>query len=524
MKTINYILGGFFILFAFSACLDDLDQNPIAEDSFTQIDVFSNEEEAKKALAKLYASLALTGQAGPAGSPDISGIDEGTSQFSRMLFTLNELSTDHAVCAWGDVGLPDMHAMTWGPDNSFVQGIYYRLGQEISFCNSFISNAQPMAADENVSLYITEARFLRAYAYYNLLDLFGNVPLETEVRPVVPQQAKRKDIYTFVEAELLEIESLLAEAKGNEYARVDRAAAWALLSRLYLNAEVYTGQAQWDQCITYSNKVINSAYTLHDSYPELFMGDNDANGAQNEFIFTLVFDGLHSQSWGGATFLVNACIGGDMNPEDYGSGGGWAGNRTTKALVNKFEVSTYDANNYPNAWNDDRALFFTSGQNYEIHNISIFTEGYAFTKFKNTRTDGQAPRDPAKTQGDVDIPLIRLAEIYLNYAEASMRGASNGDATQALNLVNQLRTRANTSPLTSLDLQTILDERSRELYMEGLRRTDLIRYKQFTSATYLWPWKGGARNGTAVGVHRNLFPIPTNILFANPNMSQNTGY
>ena len=123
------------------SCHSDLDQSPIDPDSFTEEDVFSNANEARGALAKLYASLALTGQNGPTGSPDISDIDEGFSQFSRMLFNLNEITTDHAVVGWGDPGLPDLHGLYWSSSNDFTEAMYYRLAQEVSFCNSFIDNA-----------------------------------------------------------------------------------------------------------------------------------------------------------------------------------------------------------------------------------------------------------------------------------------------------------------------------------------------------------------------------------------------
>ena len=269
-------------------------------------------------MAKLYASLALTGQNGPAGSPDIADIDEGFSQFSRMHFNLNEITTDHAVVGWGDPGLPDLHGMYWSSSNDFTEAMYYRLAQAVSFSNSFISNASELSGDQ-VDTFIAEARFLRAYAYYNLLDLYGNVPLTTEISTELPTQSNRTELFNFIESELMDIESVLLPS--NEYGRVDNIAAHALLSRLYLNAEVWTGQNRYADCVTYSQNVINSGYRLNmtdangngTAYDELFMADNDVNGAQNEFIFALNFDGMQSQTYGGTTFLVHAAIGGSMN-------------------------------------------------------------------------------------------------------------------------------------------------------------------------------------------------------------------
>ncbi len=180
MKNIfKKLVFGLAITSIIVSCHDDLNQSPIDPDSFTEEDVFATPEQAKGALAKLYSSLALTGQQGPAGQPDIAGIDEGFSQFSRMLFNLNEITTDHAVVGWGDPGLPDLHGMYWSSSNDFTEAMYYRLAQEVSFCNSFITNATNLN-DTSVESYIAEARFLRAYAYYNLIDLYGSVPLITK--------------------------------------------------------------------------------------------------------------------------------------------------------------------------------------------------------------------------------------------------------------------------------------------------------------------------------------------------------
>lgn len=632
MKNIIYnILILILLGFTGVSCQKDLDQNPIDPDSFTQQDVFANAQKAKGALAKVYASLALTGQQGPAGQPDISDIDEGFSQFSRMLFNLNELTTDHAVIAWGDPGLQDLHGMYWAAGNDFTDAMYYRLAQTVSFANSFIENAEALNSDTEVQYYIAEARFIRAYAYYNLLDLYGNVPLVTKVSTDLPKQATRQQIFDFVESELLDIQDKLKDSGTNEYGRVDKVAAWALLSRLYLNAESFIGTPMYDKCVTFSDKVMNSTYQIntHDAngngsaYDELFLADNNTNGAQNEFIFALNFDGLHSQTYGGTTFLIHAAVGGSMVPANFGINGGWYGLRTTKNLVNLFsvDISTLNAglggtlsdwglvgSATPNGWgstndiemyetsnnvfeiyadllagelkfrynenwgqnygddnadgtlesgganiaipadgtyhvimnlntmtytitpytSDKRGMFYTDGQNLEIQDMSQFSDGYAVTKFKNVDSNGNAGSDTSGNFADTDLPLIRLAEIYLNYAEAVLRGGGGSTAT-AVAKINELRERAygnNSGDITATDLNLnfILNERSRELYWEGLRRTDLIRYGYFTTNSYLWPFKGNDANGISVDSYRKLFPLPTNALAINPNLHQNPGY
>ena len=630
MKTVIYRLSLFLaIILIQTSCHKDLDQNPIDPDSFTEADVFSNAQEAKSALAKVYASLALTGQQGPAGQPDISDIDEGFSQFTRMLYNLNELTTDHAVVAWGDPGLQDLHGMYWTAGNDFTDAMYYRLAQTVSFANSVIENAKKLESNQEVDYYIAEARFIRAYAYYNLIDLYGNVPLVTELSTDLPKQSNRQELFDFVESELLDIQNKLKEPKTNEYGRVDKAAAWALLSRLYLNAEEWIGTPKYNECVTYSEKVMNSPYTINmndangngTAYDELFLADNDTNGAQDEIIFGVNFDGQHSQTYGGTTFLIHASIGGSMNPADYGVNGGWYGLRTTKNLVNKFAVDINALNTAlgtqsnwglvgsatPNGWNgpdvemyetapnefalyveltagelkfrydenwgqnygddgadgtldagganiqipadgtyyvvmnlndmtysitpfqsDKRGMFYTNGQNLEITDVTQFGDGYAVTKFKNIDAQGNPGSDASGNFADTDIPLIRLAEIYLNYAEAVLRGGG-GSTTIAVDKINELRERAygdTSGNITAADLNLdfVLDERSRELYWEGTRRTDLIRYGYFTTNQYLWPFKGNDPNGIAVDSYRKLFPLPTNVLSINPNLHQNPGY
>jgi hypothetical protein len=610
------------------SCHEDLNQSPIDPDSFTEEDVFSNATEAQGALAKLYASLALTGQQGPAGQADIADIDEGFSQYSRMLFNLNELTTDHAVVGWGDAGLPDLHGLYWSGSNDFTEAMYYRLAQEVSFCNSFIDNAAALD-DTDVATYIAEARFLRAFTYYNLMDLYGSVPLVTSVTTELPYQASRTELFNFIESELLDIADKLKTSGSNVYGRVDQVAAWALLSKLYLNAEVWTGTAKYNEAVTYSNNVISSSYSINtvdangngNAYDELFLADNNINGAQSGFIFTLNFDGLRSQTYGGTTFLVHAAIGGNMNATNFGVNGGWGGLRTTKNLVNKFNVDVSALNNSLgtlskwglvgdatlNQWNgpdmemyetgantyalyadlnagemkfrfdedwgnnygddntdgslesggsnipvaspgtyfitldlntstytitpfvgDSRGMFHKDGQTLEIEEIPSFENGYAVTKFKNLDSNGNQGSDSAGDFVDTDLALIRLAEIYLNYAEATLRGGA-GDLGLAVTKINELRERAfgnSSGNITSgdLTLDFVLDERSRELYWEGQRRTDLIRYNYFTSDTYLWPFKGDSKDGTGTDSYRNIFPLPNNIITTNPNLIQNPGY
>ncbi|WP_188814555.1 RagB/SusD family nutrient uptake outer membrane protein [Hymenobacter cavernae] len=514
-----------------ASCSKDLDIQPKYDVTAEQ--VYSNPANYKNVLAKLYSGLALSGQQGPAGQPDITGIDEGFSTYLRQYWQLQELTTDEAVIGWNDAGLPDLHNLSWTSSNQFVTAMYNRLYYQIGICNEFIrqttdaklASRNITGSDlDNAKKYRAEARFLRALSYYHALDMYGNVPFvteEDEVGAIQPEQIMRPELFAYVESELLAISGdngELVNAKQNEYGRADKAAAWALLAKLYLNAQVYTGQAKYTEAITYCNKVIEAAYSLSPQYLNLFLADNNTSP---EMIFTVNFDGVNSRTYGGMTFLVHGEVGGKMDPAAFGIDGGWGGQRTTKALVSQFSD--------PSGSTDKRALFFTDGQSLEINDISLFTDGYAITKYRNITSAGKPGSDPTKLTPDTDYPMLRLGDVYLMYAEAVLRGGAGGSAATALQYVNALRQRAYgdaTGNITaaSLTLDFILAERARELYWEGTRRTDLIRFGRFTTAAYLWPYKGGARNGRAVSDDYNLFPIPSTDIIANPKLKQNPGY
>lgn len=416
--------------------------------------------------------------------------------------------------------------MDWTSADNFNRALYSRIFYQITLANAFIAESADdkvaargiTGADaDKIKLYRAEARFLRALSYWHALDLYGNVTFVTEkdaVGAFLPKQATRQELFQYVESECLAIESLLANAKANEYARADKAAVWMLLANLYLNAEVYIKTPKYTEAIAQVNKVIAAGYTLQPNYQHLFLADNHTS---SEVIFPVAFDGNKSRTWGGTTFLTHAPVGGDMNVNDFGIDFGWGGLRTTSAIVSKFAD--------PSGATDKRAQFQIAGQSLVINNISEFRDGYSIRKWRNRTSAGAAGSNP--TWVDIDFPMFRLGEAYLIYIEAVLRGGSGGSNTQALAYFNALRQRAygNTSGnVSSINLQDVLDERARELHWEGKRRTDLIRYGLFTTGTYLWPWKGGVPGGRAVESFRNIYPIPAAEINVNTNLIQNEGY
>ncbi|MDQ1163947.1 MULTISPECIES: RagB/SusD family nutrient uptake outer membrane protein [unclassified Flavobacterium] len=535
MKISFKYISYFFLLMlglsmTLTSCTDDLNVTPGDDDEFLSETFFQDPASYKQVLAKLYAGLYVGGNDGD-GSADIAGLGGDFSSYLRLLFVTQEFTTDEAIIAWADGTLPTLNSQTWSPSNEFLEGTFSRAFYHISVANEFLrqttdekltARGVDAGLKAEIATFRAEARFLRAFSYYNLMDLFGNVPITTENDPVgffYPVQKTRAEVFAFVESELKDLDSSLAASKTNEYGRVDKTAAKFLLAQIYLNAKVYTGTARNDEAATLCNEIITSSgYTFANiPYGYLFSADNNTNGAQNEVIFPIVGDGNAIRATGGGmSFIMHASIGGSMDAASRGMDGGWQGIRTRREFVNLFPDET--------ATGDKRGTFYTNGQSKDIKNVGTFTDGYAVTKYINKKADGSAAQ--RNDIPDIDFPMFRLTDAYLMYAEATLRGATTGNAATALVYINQIRSRAGAQAITApqLTLDFILDERGRELFWECHRRTDLIRFGKFTGGSKIWQWKGGSINGSATDSYRDLMPIPARNIQANPTLKQNPGY
>lgn len=719
----------FLFLLGATGCFKDLDTLPIDPDITTASNVYKDPQAYKQVLAKLYAGFAVSGQQGPAGQPDIFEIDEGFGQYLRGFWYHQELTTDESVIGWNDQTIKDFHAQTWTTSDAFSYAFYSRIFVQISLANEFLrettdakldSRSVDAALRAEIKTYRAEARFLRALSYWHALDVFRNPPFATEETEVgvLPQQTTGSNLFAFIESELKAIEPDLKGARTNEYARADKAAAWTLLAKLYLNAQVYTGQAKYDECLEYCEKILAAGYSLEPDYQKLFLSDNHLS---NEIIFPIAFDGVRTRTWGGMTFIIRAGVVGSMSPSESGVASGWGGTRATRQLIEKFpadltgikvdfnigktllhpplfapssdqgfdvgtsnrlsdtsaftpheklyeghiyytgnntevQFTTVNSNSGPKYgdngangslelngakivvpepgfhyfkvnWNaktytiekrnysifgsatggadlnlqwdslgflsttvnlnagtfrfranqndalsfgdngkdglleengaeiiidqagdykiiadldkldytyqiklvgfDRRGKFHTDGQTLDITDLTLATQGYGVNKFKNVTSTGQPGSDTDFP--DTDFPMFRLADVYLMASEAILRGAGGGDKVRATQYFNAVRTRAftggsgNYAP-ADLTLDVMLDERARELYWECHRRTDLVRFGQFTDGPYKWAWKGGVMEGASVPSFRNIFPIPAADIGVNPKLQQNPGY
>jgi len=510
-----------------TSCEGDLDQYPHTET--TSEDVYTTAANYKTVLAKLYASFVITGQEKGGGNSDISS--NSGYDYMRCFFNLQECGTDEVASTWleGD-NVGNLTYLSWDADDPWVSDMYYRIYYTITLCNEFIRNASDaniskFTDDEQAEIihYRAEARFLRALAYYHALDFYRNIPFVTEADPVgayTPPRYTSQQVFDYIVSELTAInDNLLSnDATNFEYGRASKAAAWTLLAKLYLNAEVYINANHYTDCITYCNKIINGdggAYALENDFTKLFNAEN--NLRDNEIIFPLTVDAEHTVTWGATTYIICGEVGTSsdyLKPADYGIASGWGMFRARGELSALYNE------------NDGRNLFFTEGQTQYLDQIDNQSYGYFFKKWTNLTDAGEAASNTTDGGVNTDYPMFRLADVYLMLAESVLRGGNGSSVTTALNLVNKLRERAfgdnyetnGKLSTAGLTLNFILNERARELALECTRRTDLIRFGKFTTSDYLWQWKGGVKDGTSVDSKYNYYPIPTSDLTANPNL------
>ena len=533
MKKKLYLQAAVALLVA-SACTSDLDVEPLDPTVSTANRVYADPANYQRALDKIYSVWALSGQDGAGGS-DISDLDAGNTVLFRSWFTLQEQTTDEMKNSWSDPWCLDVNGILWSTTKCEpVEGVYQRCMFIVALTNEFLKNIPNAPEGVDKERMAAEARFCRSLAYYILMDMFGIPPFITEENwSIAPSQLPRTELFTWIENELTSIRESLPIARQGEYGRADQAAVDALLARMYLNATTYIGMERYTDCIAACNRVIASGYQLADDYAELFMADNGENPRANkEIIFPVLFDGQITQSYGMAAVILGSRSSSDFADVPAGISGGWDGFRGTPELVRMFD---YEDNANPKADEilDKRGIFFDKNRSIDITTSvtgTFTTEGWSVYKYTNVKSDGQPGSNT--TFPDTDFPMFRLADIYLMYAEALARGGQGGSMATAVQYVNALRQRAygdtahgvTEAWLTENNYRNILDERCRELYWEGTRRTDLIRYGLYTSTDYLWTFKGGVLNGTGVSNRYNVFPIPVTDISVNANLKQNEGY
>lgn len=523
-----------------TACVGDLNTIPLNPTDVTSETAYGADEEGYvQGLTKIYFQLVSN------NTQDLEVADGGASEFIRAFWSTQEVTADAAKCAWGDAWVNDLNNNTWKGDvlNDAVYAVYVRTLQGITYVNEYLRQT----SDENLSTrgcsdavkakvqeYRAEARFLRAFFYWAALDTFGQVPFSTENSPFGggynPPQTSRTEVFDYVVSELNDLASdgsAMPAAQSN-YPRADKGSCLGLLARMYLNAEVYTGTAMWEDAKAVCEKIFALGYKLAPTHAELFRGDNGENpDAKGEFLFAASYNAEHTQSYGGTTYLTLSTLSGDDGAVNItGINGGWAGNRVPYEYVTKWfeDVKNPDYEKGSYTYKDARAgYFYIKGRSESMQdNLNTFLNGWSCIKFNNVPHDvdpvDYAATAATKNFSDIDWPLIRLGEINLIYAEACMH--AGGDASAQ---VKALADRAGVSAPSKITDEWLMAERARELMWEAHRRTDLIRYGKWISG-YNWTYKGGNFGGQDLPAHFNIFPVPSTELSTNPDLEQNPNY
>lgn len=545
LKNILYsMMLGTAVLTGTTSCVSDLDQYPHTET--TSKNVYTSLANYEAVLGKIYAAMVTSGQGKGGDNKDMESVLNSGSGFDymRMFINMQECGTDEFASTWltGEQ-TTGLTYLSWDANDAWISDMYYRIYYNIALCNEFLRNANSASfsgADaEKLKEYKAEVRFMRALFYYHALDFYRNIPMVTENDPVgsfIPPRYTPQQTFDYIESELKDCVGDMLPASTCPYGQASQGAAYTLLAKLYLNSEVYIGVAKYAECKEACEKVMNMGYSLESDYSKLFNADNDKR--TNEIIFALPVSAEHTVSWGASTYLVCGQVSmsnANQNVADYGVTAGWSEFRLRPEFVDKFTQTDIDGSG------DQRCKFFTNGQSKDISDMTTETAGYLSEKWSNLKDDGSTASNTGDAGVDTDFPLFRLADVYLMYAECVVRtvkdkkewddwaGGSDAESDSrkkgAIYWINKVRERSNTSDVWSSNfadddafLQFILDERARELYHEGYRRTDLIRYGQFTTNKYIWQWKGGVHDGQAVDSKYNIYPIPNTELTANPNL------
>lgn len=515
MKLYKYLVPGIGALMALSAasCVGDLDLTP--NDPNVKLEL-NTVEEWDGFLGRLYGNLYR--------DDVISTSDGGAGTFTRAHFNLQEVTADECFISevWNDPGYQPLNFNQWGSNNEWIYAAFAREFFNAKMGAEFIAKMRESGAaffdQAEVDARIAEASVLRGLAYYMMIDLFGRGPWvdESSVTGAIPPTYNRTELFNAITEELRTAIPNLKPAAEQAYGRVSREAGWMLLAKLYLNAEVYTGTPMWQECADACKQVVSTGIELAPEYKYLFCATNDKYVGNGEILWAVPQQQGRMETWGGTTYLTAGCW--MAKPADPSiltklnySGDAWEGLRCRPELSKALK-------------GDPRRMLYEGEYQEEIPVLNGNEKtscGYMFIKYSNSPEDdylntaGNTNNNVAMS--NIDYPLFRMADTYLMLAECQFHGVNcNG-----LNYLNKVRERAGLDALGSLTADDILHERQCELYLEGHRRSDLIRFGRYTGSTYLWSWKNGTLDGGFIPEYRALFPIPYQYT---ETVGQNPGY
>lgn len=525
MKLSKYITIGVVALAAGAgaSCTGDLDLTPTDPNVKTEL---SSKQEWVEYFSSLYAGFLYRG--------NLSTSDDGAGSFTRCHWNLNEITADEAIISnkWADPGYKALNFNVWLNDNEWVYAAFSREFYTAKQTSEFISKADAAKEyldEEEVEAMKAEARVIRAYAYYQMIDLFGRGPWidENSVTGATPPTYNRQELFDAVTADLVDVINggHLRPGATQIYGRLSEQAARMVLAKLYLNAEVYVGKAMYSECAAQCTAIATSGLSLAQDYKYLFCASNDKYVGKGEIIWGMPQQVGAYETWGGTTYMTAGAYIESAAPEvlarlgagkltDSGEFDGpspWSGLRVRPELSKAL------------AKNDARRLIYEGEYNEDIidlDNYGVDSDGYMCIKYTYTTEDdyyNEANAGRASQVCDADYPLFRLADTYLMLAECQLKGVQ----CDGLKYLNMVRERAGLPAAAAITADDLLKERMCELYFEGWRRSDLIRFGKYTGSAYIWNYKGGVYEGASVPEYRKVFAIPYQYV---STVGQNEGY
>lgn len=519
------------------AACTDLDEKDLLYDNVRSDDFYKTPEEFASAVGAAYTNLYNLGG-------------------NNHMIPLNEVTTDEVVVPtrgadWGDGGhWVRLQQHTYVPTDPTPNNAWNMLYAGVATCNRVMAQLEEKATDTVLAAtFISELRAVRAVYYYWLLDMFGNVPLSIDFSITEPlPNSSRQEVYDFVEQELLENAPRLPRngpGDGPYYGRVNYYTCYAVLAKLYLNAQVYTGTAQWDKALAACDTILNSTvgYMLSPDYREIFSRNNTGNP---EIIWAIPSDAVYATGFNLSMMTLHP-----LNQSTYNmSAQPWNGFATIQEFYQSYidpvqnpgpqgrVIGTSPAGDSVTGTLDNRLSNFLVGPQFDAAGNRLLDGGadatdpngppLTFTPYIN-ELQPNAWRQAGARIGkyefysgmtadlDNDLVVFRYADVMLMKAEALARKNGNWNDAVALALVNQIRTvHGGVTPFTTMDADKFLAERGREMFIESMRRQDLIRFGKYNSAWRFHP--------PDASTHVNIFPIPADQINANPNLDQNPGY
>ncbi len=418
------------------------------------------------------------------------------------------------------------HRHTWTPDDNYINHWWQNIfGNGITNCNKLIYQFESQEGVDFTPA-ISELRALRALYYYWLIDLYGNVPVVDRIDgPAKPATNSRQEVYDFIEKELIESMPYLSTETGLQvYGRINYYTAQMILAKLYLNAEVYTGTAQWEKALNVCDTIIGSGkYSLDADFFSSFIADG--SGSQ-EVIMGVPFDQIYSPQFEIHLFTLHYSL-----PEKFGIvSASWNGICFQESFFNLFGETDVRRNGLlfgPQFFANGDPVVDPSWERFNPQNPTYKDpdgENLNLTPFVNMlepyclrQSGARVAKFPFIEGSDRyisnDFPIFRYADVLLMKAECLLR---LGRAGEALPFVNEVRDRAEVAAFTEVTMENLLDERGRELYCEGHRRSDMIRFGVYLNARWEKP--------EVSPDYVTLWPVPQRQIDVNENLVQNPGY